>query len=71
MQDSSHGRNAKVAAWLGRQPNMATPRVGYAALMAEPMIASQRTSEFVCDRLDIALTADAIDPTLYRNRVNA
>lgn len=36
LEDSSHGRNAKVAAWMERQPNMATLRVEYAAVVAEP-----------------------------------
>jgi hypothetical protein len=36
MRDSSHRRNAKVAAWLERQPNMTTLRVEYAAVVAEP-----------------------------------
>lgn len=46
MEDSSHGRNAKVAAWLERQPNMATLRVEYAALVAEPLVESRRIGEF-------------------------
>jgi hypothetical protein len=68
MRDSSHRRNAKVAAWLERQPNMMTLRVGYAALVARPLTESQRVGEFLCGELNIAMTA-AEDPTLCRNRL--
>ena len=56
---------------MERQPKIATLRAAEAALVAEPLIGSQRISEFLCDTLGIALIAGAIDPTLHRNRVNA
>ena len=58
----------KATAWLERQPNVATLRVSYAQLVANPLDESKRVNEFLDGKLDVSSMAEAVDPTLYRNR---
>ena len=68
MREAFKTHLGKVAAWLERQPNMTTLRVEYAALVTEPLLESQRISVFLGHQVDAATMAEAVDPTLYRNR---
>lgn len=68
MREAFRTHLAKVAAWLDRQPNMATLRVGYSALVAEPLVQSQLIGEFIGCNVATVTMAEAVDPLLYRNR---
>lgn len=56
-------------AWLAKQPHIAALRVSYAALVADPPREAARINEFLGGGLDVAAMAAAVDPALYRNRV--
>jgi Sulfotransferase domain len=53
--------------WLDEQPHMKLLRVRYAELVAQPATVVARVREFLDGRLEAA-AADAVDPSLYRNR---
>lgn len=54
--------------WLASQPNVSILKTGYAALIEQPRIQSQRIAEFLARPLNIEAMSEAIDPTLYRQR---
>jgi hypothetical protein len=58
----------KLHAWLARQPYLRVLRVNYNELMQEPTEAIRRVSAFLDGRVDGEKMAQAVDPTLYRNR---
>jgi len=54
--------------WLRRQPHMEVLRVGYNELVDNPEREAQRVSEFLDRKMDVKCMAQAVDPSLYRNR---
>lgn len=68
MKEAFRTHLKRVDAWLEQQPNMTTRRVGYAAIVADPLTESQRINEFLGGHLDTAAMAAAVNPSLYRNR---
>jgi hypothetical protein len=54
--------------WLERQPNIATLYVQYQDLLREAAPQLRRINHFLNAKLAVALMAQTIDPTLYRNR---
>jgi hypothetical protein len=53
--------------WLGEQPHITVHRVRYADLVANPASVVAGVREFLGGRLEAA-AAEAVDPSLYRNR---
>ena len=60
---------AKLQAWLQRQTHIAVLRIRYNELLQQPLAEAQRVYEFLGLPLDAQAMAQAVDPTLYRNRV--
>ncbi len=56
--------------WLGRQPHMAVLRVPYYEVVERPEEYAGRVQEFLGVPLDIGKMVQAVDPSLYRNRIN-
>jgi hypothetical protein len=54
--------------WLGRQGNMDVRRVRYNDLVERPEKLAERVSEFLGGGTDVQRMAQAVDPSLYRNR---
>jgi hypothetical protein len=59
---------AKLNVWLDAQPHIAVRRVGYNALLGQPLAEAGRVAEFLGRPLDVERMAAAVDPALYRNR---
>ena len=58
----------KLHAWLARQPNMAVLVVSYNDLLAQPQHEARRVGDFLGGLPDVEKMAQAVDPSLYRNR---
>jgi hypothetical protein len=58
----------KVLAWAKQQPHVELIEVRYADLIADPAREAGRLNSFLGGALDEAKMAQAVDPTLYRNR---
>jgi hypothetical protein len=58
----------RLNAWLKEQANFAVLRVRYSDLVERPGEQAARVSEFLGGVADAARMADAVDPSLYRNR---
>jgi hypothetical protein len=56
--------------WLGRQPHMAVLRVRYTDLVERPAEQAERVGEFLGGPVDVERMVKAVDPSLYRNRIN-
>jgi hypothetical protein len=54
--------------WLHKQPNIAVLRVRYGDLVERPEQEAARVGEFLGGASDVARMAQAVDPSLYRNR---
>src|SRR5690606_27022086 len=61
----------RVHGWLAARPNFAVLRVRYRDLVERSGPEVTRLNEFLGGRLDVALAAGAVDPSLYRNRAAA
>jgi hypothetical protein len=59
---------SRLHEWLGRQPHMAVLRVSYNDLVGRPVEEAGRVREFLGGRVDVERMAEAVDPSLYRNR---
>ncbi|MCX6050617.1 MAG: sulfotransferase domain-containing protein [Chloroflexi bacterium] len=57
-------------AWLQTQPNIRVLDVDYNQLLLAPTPHLQAVNHFLDDKLDLARMAQAIDPTLHRNRAD-
>ena len=58
----------KIRALLRMKPNIEVLEVDYAATLEDPEAAAARVAAFVGRGLDTAKMAQAVDPSLYRNR---
>lgn len=58
----------KLYKWLERQPHMRVLQVNYNELMEKPREVAQRVADFLDGRVDCEQMAQAVDPSLYRNR---
>ncbi|MCY2925435.1 MAG: sulfotransferase, partial [Planctomycetota bacterium] len=58
----------KLNAWLAQQSHVALLRVAYQDLVAQPAGQAQRIVQFLGLPLDAAKMAQAVDPSLYRNK---
>lgn len=70
LRAAFENQSARFDEWIGRQANMAVLRVGYAALVGDPLGQAARINEFLGGALDVPSMAAVVDPTLYRNRQN-
>jgi hypothetical protein len=59
----------KLYAWLPAQSHMRVLMVSYNTLLASPQLEVRRIAEFLDDQVDCARMLQAIDPSLYRNRM--
>jgi hypothetical protein len=69
LKSAFENQIARFDEWIGRQPNMAVLRVGYAALVADPAGEAAKVNQFLGGTLDTHAMAAAVDPALYRNRM--
>jgi len=58
----------RLHSWLALQGHMAVLRVGYNALVESPREQAERVAAFAAAGLDVEGMANAVDPSLYRNR---
>ncbi|QEH36685.1 Sulfotransferase domain protein [Aquisphaera giovannonii] len=58
----------RLRAWLAQQPNMKVLTIRYSDLVKDPEEQARRINEFLGGNLDVAAMAEAVDPSLYRNR---
>jgi hypothetical protein len=56
--------------WLGRQPHVAVLRVRYTELVEWPAAQAERVREFLGVPADVEKMVQAVDPSLYRNRIS-
>lgn len=54
--------------WLRRQPRIEVLRVSYNELVEYPQREAKRVAEFLDGKPDVQGMAEAVDPSLYRNR---
>ncbi|WP_165225836.1 sulfotransferase family protein [Aquisphaera insulae] len=59
---------SRLRAWLAQQPNMQVLYIRYSDLVKDPEAQASRINEFLGGALDVAAMAEAVDPSLYRNR---
>ena len=59
---------AQVKKWIDDQPNVTTVYVPYHEVIADPETHAARVNELLGGDLDTQAMAEAVDPTLYRNR---
>jgi Sulfotransferase domain len=62
------GHLEKLHRWLQAQSNMAILRVCYKDLLDRPAVLAEQIRSFLDRELDITKMAQAVDPSLYRNR---
>jgi hypothetical protein len=58
----------RLRAWLQEQPHFEVLNVLYRDLIADPEAQAERVSQFLGGRPNVRAMADAVDPSLYRNR---
>lgn len=58
-----------LSRWLEARSNVSLLRVAYSAVIEEPRLQSQRIGGFLRIPLDVESMVDAVNPSLYRNRV--
>jgi hypothetical protein len=61
----------QVEQWLAEQRHIAVLYVHYSDILSEPLAQISRINEFLGGHLDTEKMAQAIDPSLYRNRQRA
>jgi hypothetical protein len=59
---------AQVDAWLAARPNFGVLRVRHADLISGPRAQAERIAAFLGGDLDVAAMAQAVDPSLHRNK---
>ncbi len=59
----------RVKAWLARQPHFQTLDVDYNAMVADPRPFIRQINAFLGGKLDEGAMWEAVDPQLYRNRL--
>jgi hypothetical protein len=59
---------AKVAGWLKQRDNFKVLYVDYADVIAEPEKHAAQVREFLALELDLSAMAEAVKPSMYRNR---
>ena len=57
--------------WVGKQANIELIYIWYSDLMQQPCVETGRINQFLGGSLNVAKMAAVVDPTLYRNRVEA
>jgi hypothetical protein len=58
----------RLRGWLATQSHLQVLNVRYDELIARPEEQAARVNEFLGGHLDVQAMADAVDPSLYRNR---
>ncbi len=61
----------RLKRWLAERPNMQVLYVSYNRLMESPADEARRVADFLDRRIDVQKMAQAVDPSLYRNRTGA
>jgi hypothetical protein len=59
----------RLRAWLGQQRNIEVLYVRYNELVSGPELHAERVSQFLGGQPDVKKMAQAVDPSLYRNRL--
>lgn len=59
---------SQVEAWIGGQPNIDVIYVDYGDVLAAPLEQAVRVNEFLDNELDPEEMAEAVDPSLHRQR---
>lgn len=62
------GHLEKVQEWMTQQPHIDVLYVSYNDLVADPMPQAQAVNSFLGGLLDVDSMANAVDPSLYRQR---
>ena len=60
----------KCRQWLDQQSNFSVLYVDYRDMINDPQAQAQQVNEFLGGELDVEQMAAAVDPTLYRNRID-
>ncbi len=58
----------EIEAWLRKQPHVEVLFVNYTRILADPRKGAERIHRFLGGTLDVDAMAEAVDPSLYRNR---
>ncbi|HZW34058.1 MAG TPA: sulfotransferase domain-containing protein [Isosphaeraceae bacterium] len=58
----------RLKEWLRRRPDVEVLGVGYRELLERPVEEAKRVNEFLGGAADVERMAEAVDPSLYRNR---
>lgn len=61
---------SQVESWLAAQPNIKVLYLQYSDILSNPLPEIEKLNAFLGGSLDTARMAEAVDPALYRNRVN-
>lgn len=70
LLESYDAHLARVRSFLANRPWFATLDVHYRDIVAQPAAEARRIARFLGRDLDIARMASAVDPRLYRNRLD-
>jgi len=65
----SHEHLHRVATWIDDQPNIDVLYVNYNEILKDPLTQARRTAEFVDIDLNVEKMSQAVDPSLYRQRL--
>lgn len=68
MRSAFQNHLAKIAAWLDEHVNVRVLWLNYAEVIAQPQETAKQIQEFLGQNLNLAKMAEAVDPSLYRNR---
>jgi hypothetical protein len=68
MAELSESHLNQVKAWLEEQPNIDVLYVSYNEILENPCACAERLNWFLGGRLNVDRMAQAVDPSLYRQR---
>lgn len=69
MRSAFQNHLAKLDGWLKTQPHIRLLRLNYPEVIAQPLAQAERIKEFLGLNLATEKMVAAVDPSLYRNRV--
>jgi hypothetical protein len=60
----------KVERWIKQKENIRSLFVHYSKIIQDPLVQAEKMRDLIGKSLDVSMMASAVDPSLYRNRVN-
>ncbi|HRO39607.1 MAG TPA: alkaline phosphatase family protein [Flavobacteriales bacterium] len=70
LQDALDAQVERTHRWIGRNPHVQVLKVDFRDLMSDPEREVRRVCDFLGEQLDVAAMAAAVDPRLYRSRLD-